>query len=569
MNKPPIRHSLMRGIMALLLLIPLGVWAIPQTLSYQGYLTDTSGAPLTGTHSLTFSLYTVSSGGTAQWSETQGTVQVSNGLFTVELGNGAAFPVNLFATPLWLGISVDGDPEMSPRTPLSSGGYAFKAEDADRLEGVSAASLDQSAHVADMGNPHGVTAAQVGAADATALNNHLNDTGNPHGVTAAQAGAVDTTSFTAHTGNPAAHHAPYSDPQAVSAMGAKEDGNSLNHDKYTDAAAVLAIKAADGSGSTLDADQLDGLHASELIDAAQDEVRIPISALPFTISQPGSYYLTGDLTATGTAGITVNADDVTIDLMGYRLIGDGSANIGINLTGRSNVTIRNGTVRGFGDSGIYQGPGTGRSIRVLDVRVLGNGGSGVFLFGSNHLVARCVAGDNGGYGIYAGNSSRLLDNTAYNNAGADGISGGPGSTLTGNTAYNNQQIGIVGSTGASLTGNTIYYNQSWGIFGNGSNTIKDNTIYSNNQSNTSGVGGLRVGSYSQVRGNTLDGNLQNNLYVFSTDNAIEENLVTGSTVGINFVQASGNYWNNNRASGNTTDYVNGAGQNSSPGNVSF
>ena len=242
MNLSSKTHAFRVSLLALLLLIPLGAWAIPQTLSYQGYLTDASGAPLTGAHSLTFSLYTVSSGGTAQWSETQGTVQVSNGLFTVELGNGTAFPLDLFATPLWLGISVDGDPEMSPRTPLSSGGYAFKAEDADRLEGVSASSLDQSAHVADMGNPHGVTAAQVGAADATVLNNHLNDTGNPHGVTAAQAGAVDTASFTAHTGNPAAHHVP-----------------------YTDSAAVAAIIAADGAGSTLDADFLDGLDGSAFV----------------------------------------------------------------------------------------------------------------------------------------------------------------------------------------------------------------------------------------------------------------------------------------------------------------
>lgn len=39
-------------------------------------------------------------------------------------------------------------------------------------------------------NPHGVTAAQVGAAPATDLTAHTGNRNNPHGVTAAQAGAV-------------------------------------------------------------------------------------------------------------------------------------------------------------------------------------------------------------------------------------------------------------------------------------------------------------------------------------------------------------------------------------------
>jgi hypothetical protein len=47
-------------------------------------------------------------------------------------------------------------------------------------------------------------------------------------------------------------------------------------------------------------------------------LRIPISELPYTISEPGSYYVTGDLTTTSD-GIIVNADNVTIDLNGFCL----------------------------------------------------------------------------------------------------------------------------------------------------------------------------------------------------------------------------------------------------------
>ena len=54
-----------------------------------------------------------------------------------------------------------------------------------------------------------------------------------------------------------------------------------------------------------------------------DEVdpRIPIYAemLPLTISESGSYYLAEDISTTG-GGIIVQANDVTIDLMGFILI---------------------------------------------------------------------------------------------------------------------------------------------------------------------------------------------------------------------------------------------------------
>src|SRR5688572_7558852 len=55
----------------------------------------------------------------------------------------------------------------------------------------------------------------------------------------------------------------------------------------------------------------------------QVEPRTPIQSLPFTINQPGSYYLTTNLTANAldANGITVATSAVTLDLRGFALVG--------------------------------------------------------------------------------------------------------------------------------------------------------------------------------------------------------------------------------------------------------
>jgi parallel beta-helix repeat protein len=545
---------------------------------------------------------------------------VQQGVFSVELGGTAnPFPLGLYEQPLWMSLEVGSDGEMSPRRPITSTGFAFKADDANTLEGVSASTLDQSAHVSDTANPHNVTAAQVGAADAGTLASHISNTSNPHSVTAAQTGAASSVDFTKHTLNSAAHHLRYTDIEAIAAMGVKKDTNALNHDKYSNSNAVAAILAADGAGSSLDADLVDGLQASEIIDAAQDEVRTPISSLPYTISQSGSYYLTGNLDGS-TGGIDITADKVTLDLMGFTIDGGGTVtDYGIDFSGRSSINIRNGFITNFGFGGIYQNNSVSRYAKVVDVQVLGNGTlgvvySGIYLAGGHSLVERCIAGSNGGIGIYVSANSKLINNTAYKNAGSYGIAGDYNSILSGNSVYNNtgsygifggdgailsgntayaNSIGIYGGYGSILSGNTVYgssgnygiyansgstvsnnavySNSNWGIYAVSSNTIKDNTIYVNNNSGSAGLGGLRVGNDSRVAGNTLDSNSQNNIYVTSTDNTIENNLVTDSTNGI-FFNSSGNFYGNNRASGNTTNFnLNGTAQSTSTylPNISF
>ena len=100
-------------------------WApIPQTISYQGVLTDTSGKAVPdGVYNLTFKLYDDVIGGTPLWSETQ-PVTVSKGIFHAILG--AVNPLALaFDTQYWLGVTVEGGSELTPRIKLTASPYSL------------------------------------------------------------------------------------------------------------------------------------------------------------------------------------------------------------------------------------------------------------------------------------------------------------------------------------------------------------------------------------------------------------------------------------------------------------
>jgi len=104
---------------------------IPQMLSYQGKLTDTAGVPVpNGNYSVVFKLYTVPSGGSPFWNETQN-VATKAGLFSVLLGS--VMPIGSVpdAGALYLGMAVAGGTELTPRLRIASAAYAYKADTAN------------------------------------------------------------------------------------------------------------------------------------------------------------------------------------------------------------------------------------------------------------------------------------------------------------------------------------------------------------------------------------------------------------------------------------------------------
>ena len=103
--------------------------AIPRLLNYQGKLTDSDGVGINDTLDITFRLYTESSGGTVLWEETITGVEVSRGLFFVELGTVTSLPDSVnFSDEYWLKVEVAGETLSSREhlTPLPYSLYSLK-----------------------------------------------------------------------------------------------------------------------------------------------------------------------------------------------------------------------------------------------------------------------------------------------------------------------------------------------------------------------------------------------------------------------------------------------------------
>ena len=248
------------------------------------------------------------------------------------------------------------------------------------------------------------------------------------------------------------------------------------------------------------------------------EARTPISSLPYTISQPGSYYVTQDLTLAteDTDGITINVDKVSVDLNGFTLTGPGKAagstGSGIRiLSTHYNIAVRNGTVRDWRYAGVY---GSGTTVSHFeDLRCYNNGLQGVYV-GDQNIVHNNICVSNGEEGIRSGFS-------------------------------------------CLVTGNLCKYNTADGIFA-------INSTVTGNHCAENGGDGIRVMTYCQVRNNTCVGNGQSEAdgagvqvvltSLFHGYNCIERNVVTGNKIGID-VDSQSNYIGDNRATNNATaDY---------------
>ncbi|MEP7236072.1 MAG: hypothetical protein ABI778_12325, partial [Ignavibacteriota bacterium] len=114
-----------------------GFAQVPRTMNYQGVISDPSGHPIAdGQHVLSISLYDIQDPSTPIFNEVD-RVETLHGLFSVVLGSQTPIPFSIqFDKQYSLGIAVDGTPEMSPRTLLTTAPYAMRAQVAEMANGL-------------------------------------------------------------------------------------------------------------------------------------------------------------------------------------------------------------------------------------------------------------------------------------------------------------------------------------------------------------------------------------------------------------------------------------------------
>lgn len=272
------------------------------------------------------------------------------------------------------------------------------------------------------------------------------------------------------------------------------------------------------------------------LDQIEPRSPIPASEAPvaaFVISTPGSYYLEGDRHASD-HGISVTADDVTIDLMGYSLIGPDSGEsygIWLNPAGaRKSVEMKNGTITDF-THGIYLRGSTG--TRIVDLRIT-SCGSATFGGGTGCLIRGCTIVDNS-LGIQPYDSTGML--------------------IVENVIAGNSQTGI----------SARYLDPPTWL------EIRDNLISQNGPGdNDDDNGGVHIGSKCIVQGNILRGNLPINIRIWPNGmgNVVQNNVIRDGAYGIKF-DGNGNYYSGNIAIDNTNNYAGTEDEIDGGGNVSI
>lgn len=317
----------------------------------------------------------------------------------------------------------------------------------------------------------------------------------------------------------------------------------------------------------------------------------------FRITQPGSYYLTGNVTGVANKhGIDIASSGVTVDLNGFEVIGNGAASgafDGIHTSiSTKNVTVRNGHVRNWGDDGVELVNFTNSAgARVEYVQSTGNGGTGISCGTSNGQVFHCMASENGstgitatrlisqcsavdniGVGLAVGQGGQVLGSTSFTNE-SDGISVGFGCNVANCTSDNNAGDGIEASNGSTISNCSFFANGGSGINIFSSITVRNCTTTSNTlygidadtschiegcTANSNQLDGIRVGSRGVVRNNIANSNgpaeIGAGIHGIGSDTRFEGNTCNNNDFGIT-ADSTGNIIISNTCANNVQAFV--------------
>ena len=275
-----------------------------------------------------------------------------------------------------------------------------------------------------------------------------------------------------------------------------------------------------------------GAPAPTMKTLSQIEPRTPISSLPYTIGSAGSYYVTTNLAVSSAVdGITIAADNVSLDLSGFTLTGFGTANSAINTpSARYNLAIRNGTVRNWG-AGVNVG--LAYNSQFENLLLCNNTANAGLQTWDKCTVTACVASSNLA-GILVHDGCLVKDcNTSWN---SNGIVGGSASVIVGCVSTLNDGWGITVGTNSTLSTCTAARNgrigQTGGILTGDNCTLIGCSANFNNTTNALSPTskGIKTGSACLIKDCIANQNQADGILALAYCN-IQDCIAVGNTGG--------------------------------------
>lgn len=249
---------------------------------------------------------------------------------------------------------------------------------------------------------------------------------------------------------------------------------------------------------------------------------------PLRLTQSGQYRLMSDLIVPDrdVDAIQIMTYEVTLDLNGFTIAGPGHGGSGRGISTEGgdhmNLTIRNGTVCGFGRDGV-QLPGV--SQRVENVRAMKNGGDG-FEIGPRSALVRNQSLHNGGSGLNVGRGESCIhENTIQGNFG-HGINGGATSEVSRNLIEDNQGEGIFVTVGSVVRNNIIRRSGRNGMLLGSFVVAEENEVHA---SQAAGI--ATYGKSNRLIKNALTQNYGPGAQLDGPDNYTAQNVFQGNAAG--------------------------------------
>lgn len=302
-----------------------------------------------------------------------------------------------------------------------------------------------------------------------------------------------------------------------------------------------------------------GSEAARMRTLNQVEPRLPILAIPFTITNSGAYYLAGNLISTGMSGIIIQQDNVELDLRGFCLNGGNRPGTGVWVDGSyQNINIRNGLVKDWAGLGINADNAVLCSIN--DVAAINNSAGGIYV-GPNSQVQNCRA--NGSYmgrGIDTG--SGCVVSKCQSRGNQIGIAIGAQGRALECLADSNASDGMIAADYSVISRCQGSRNMRHGIQVASKCRVEDCAFSDNGGGFDGGSGIFVMGSQNRIENNSLAGNqagisvetatASHNLYLRNSSSALQTNYIFSSTdahgqiidVSSNQVIDSSNPWSN-------------------------